>query len=139
MCWVLLAARRLSLVVVHAYELSRSAVSDSWGCSLPGSLVHGILALRGGYSLALVCGLLIVEASLVAERRLQGSQASVVAACGVGICGSWALEHRLHSCGAQALVAPRHVGSSRTRDQTYVPCIGRLTHPLYHSGSPIMQ
>ena len=36
------------------------------------------------------------------------------------------------SCGMQAqqlwrtgLVAPRHVGSSRARDQTHVPCIGR--------------
>ena len=30
-------------------------------------------------------------------------------------CGSWAPEHRLYSCGAQALVAPWHVGSSRIR------------------------
>ena len=29
------------------------------------------------------------------------------------------------SCGTTGLVAPRHVGSSRTRARTCVPCIGR--------------
>jgi len=36
----------------------------------------------GGYSLAVVLGLLISVASLVAEHRLLGTQASVVAALG---------------------------------------------------------
>ena len=31
-----------------------------------------------------------------------GTWASVVVARGLSICGSWALEHRLSSCGAQA-------------------------------------
>ena len=44
---------------------------------------------------------------------------------GFSTCGSRALQCRLSSCGARALVAPRHVGSSRTRDRTRVPCIGR--------------
>ena len=52
--------------------------------------------------------------------------------------GAWASHYRsLSCCGAQApdaqaqqlwltgLVAPRHVGSSQTRAQTHVPCIGR--------------
>ena len=35
------------------------------------------------------------------------------------------------------LVAPRHVGSSRTRARTRVPCIGRrILKPLRHQGSP---
>ena len=38
---------------------------------------------------------------------------------------SWALERRLSSCGAPGLAAPWHVGSSRSRDQTQVPCIHR--------------
>ena len=44
---------------------------------------------------------------------------------GFSACGRW-----VSSCGAQALAAPRHVGSSQTRDQTCVPCTGRrfLTH-----------
>ena len=37
---------------------------------------------------------------------------SVVAACGLSSCGTH-------------LVAPRHVGSSQTKDQTCVPCIAR--------------
>ena len=54
--------------------------------------------------------------------------------------GAWASHYRgLSCCGAQApdaqaqqlwltgLVAPRHVGSSQTRAQTRVPCIGRQT------------
>ena len=57
----------------------------------------------GGYSLAVVLGLLTVGASLVAEEGLQGMQASVVAAHGLSsICGSWSLGHRLNSYGAQA-------------------------------------
>ena len=59
----------------------------------------------GDFSLAVVVvvgGLLIVVASLVAECRLQGSWASVVAAWGLSICGSRALGHRLNSCGTWA-------------------------------------
>ena len=44
---------------------------------------------------------------------------------GFSSCGSRALERRLSSCGARGLAAPRHVGSSRTRARTRVPCIGR--------------
>ena len=67
-----------------------------------------------------------------------GMRASVVVARRLSSCGSSALEGRLSSCG---LVGPRHVGSSWTRAQTWVPCIGRwiLNHcttreaPLYFS------
>ena len=34
--------------------------------------------------------------------RAVGMRASVVVARGLSSCGSWALEHRLSSCGAQA-------------------------------------
>ena len=53
-----------------------------------------------------------------------GVRASVVVAHGLSSCGSWALERRLSSWHTD-LVAPRHVGSSQTRDRTCVPCIGR--------------
>ena len=46
-----------------------------------------------------VHGLLIVVASLVAEPRALGAQASVVVARGLSSCGLRALEHRLSSCG----------------------------------------
>ena len=42
--------------------------------------------------------------------------------------GSWALEHRLNSCGTW-LVALQHVGSSWIRDQTHVSCFGRQIIP----------
>ena len=60
---------------------------------------------------------LIAVVSLVAERPAVGVRASVVAAQG------------LRSCGSQALVAPPHVESSQTRDQTHVPRIGLSTAP----------
>ena len=46
--------------------------------------------------------LLILVASLVAEHRPQGIQASVVVACELSSRGSQALEHGVSSCGAQA-------------------------------------
>ena len=55
-----------------------------------------LVVANGGCSLAAVCRLLIAVASLVAEHRLQGMQASVVAACGLS---GWALKHSLSSCG----------------------------------------
>ena len=54
------------------------------------------------FALAAVHGLLIAVASLVAEPRLQGTQASIVAVHGLSSRGAWALEQRLNSCGTQA-------------------------------------
>ena len=50
-----------------------------------------------GYSVAVVCRLLIGVASLAAEHRPLGTQASMVAVCGFCSCSSPALEHRLSS------------------------------------------
>ena len=52
-----------------------------------------------GYPLAVVCRLVIMVASLGVEHGLWGTWASVVAACGLSSCISWAVEHRC-SCGA---------------------------------------
>ena len=60
------------------------------------------LGCCAGVSLAVLCGLLSAEASLVAEHRLQGVQASVAVALGLHNCSSQAPEHRLRSCGARA-------------------------------------
>ena len=49
-----------------------------------------------------LCGLLIAVESLFVEHGLSGLQAAGVAAHGVSSWGSWALEHRLNRCGAQA-------------------------------------
>ena len=57
---------------------------------------HGLslVAVSEGYSLVAVQGLLVVVASLVWSM---GSRAH-----GCHSCNSWALEHRLSSCSAQA-------------------------------------
>jgi len=55
-----------------------------------------------GLSPVAVCGLLTAAASLVAEHRLLGTQPPMVATHGFSRCGSWALEHRVNSCGTRA-------------------------------------
>ena len=49
-----------------------------------------------------VCGLLIVVASLCCRAQALGTQASGVVARGLSSCGSRAREHRLSSCGARS-------------------------------------
>ena len=62
-----------------------------------------LFVVRGGCSLVVVLGFLIVVASLV-QHGLQGMQASVAAAHGLSSCCSWASKHRLKSCDAHRLV-----------------------------------
>ena len=51
---------------------------------------------------------------------------------GFSCCRAWALDTQ-----TSVAVVLRHVGSSQTRDQTYVPCIGRqILKPLDHQGGP---
>ena len=90
--------------------------------------------------LIVVRGLLIVVASLLLQST--GSRRT-----GFSSCGAWAQQLWLAGSRAQAqqlwhmgLAAPRHVGSSRTRDRTRVSRIGRriLNHcatrevPYFH-------
>ena len=53
-------------------------------------------------------------------------------------CGSWALEHKLNNCGAMALVALRHVGSSWIRDGTCLLHWQADSLSLRHQGNPAM-
>ena len=66
-------------------------------------LLRWVFIAMSGLSLV-VHGLLIAMASLLVEHR--------------------PYVHRLHQLRCTSLVALKHVGSSRTRDQTCVPCIG---------------
>ena len=77
-----------------------------------------------GLLFVVVRGLLIAVASLIAEHRLQAQ----------GLQQLWHTVQQLWLAGSRAqawqlwhtgLVAPQHVGSSRTRARTRVPCIGR--------------
>ena len=53
-----------------------------------------LVAVSKAYSLAVVCWLLIVITSLVAQHRFQGRWASWIVAYRLSSCISWALEHR---------------------------------------------
>ena len=46
---------------------------------------------------------------------------------GLSFCGAQAPDAQAQQLWLTGLVAPRHVGSSQTRDRTRVPCIGRQT------------
>ena len=68
----------------------------SWLCALFSS------CSERGPRLTVVCTPLTAVASLVAGRGLEGTRAQEFATQGLGSCGSWALEHRLSSCGSRA-------------------------------------
>ena len=72
---------------------------------------------RQGLFSIVVRGLLIAVASLVEEHRLQGIWLQMLQ-----LAGSRAQPQQLWHTD---LVAPWHVESSQTRDQTCVPCIGK--------------
>ena len=70
-----------------------------------------LIAESGGYSVVVVCRLLIVVVSL--------ARASGVVTLRFQSIGSVVVAHELHVWALQ------HVGSSRTSDRTHVPCIAR--------------
>ena len=86
-----------------------------------------LVAVSRGYSLLRCAG-----SSL---RRLLLLQSMGSRRAAFSSCGRWA--QQLWHTG---LVPPRHVGSSRTRDQTRVPCIGRriLNHCTTREVSDLM-
>ena len=85
-----------------------------------------VVVASGGYSSLWCTGfslqwLLIAEHGLYVHRLQQlWHVGSVVVARGLSSCGS-----RAQQLWHTGFVAPRHVGSSRTRARTCVPCIGR--------------
>ena len=68
-----------------------------------------LIVARGSNSPIAVRGFLIAVASPVVDGAL------ALGHKGFSSCDSWALEHRLRSCGTWASAAPQHVGSSGTR------------------------
>ena len=83
-----------------------------------------LVAASGGYSSLWCAGFSLLWLLLL---RSTGSKCT-----GFSSCGTWAQQLWLAGSRAQVqelwhtgLVAPRHVGSSRTRARTRVPCIGR--------------
>ena len=97
-----------------------------------------LVVASGGNFLVAVCRLLIAVASLVAEQRLWGSWASVVAAHGLSSWGSQTLEHRLSSavhglsCSAACGIFPDR-GSKLCLLHWQVDSL-----PLSHQRSPLI-
>ena len=100
-CPVSSSVSSLSLPYQHGQYLLSSILFLA-ALALHGCEGFFLVAASRGCSLVVVCRLLIAVASLVAEHRLQSVRASIVAAFGLGSCSSWAVEHRLNSCGTQA-------------------------------------
>ena len=104
----------------------------SWGSSRPQLILvlWGFLAVLGLHCRAQAfssCG----EWGLLSSCGARTSHCGGFSCCGAqalgragfSSCSLQALEHRF--CSRVCLVALWHVGSSQTRDQTHVPCIGR--------------
>ena len=98
--WIVLTAYRISPYLPLFKKKNVFLAAQGLHCCSRLSLA----VESGGSSLVVVCGFLTEVASLL---QSMGSRAP-----------------GLTSCGTQ-LVTPWHVGSSRTRDQTCVLCIGR--------------
>ena len=113
-----------------------------------------------------VCGEWRLLPSCRAQASLRGGlprcRAQAPACAGFSICGAWAQHLQQVDSRAEAqqqwhtgLVAPRPAGSSRTRDGTRVPCLGRrILYPwatreaqqdvfffffFLHSGLPMLE
>ena len=88
-----------------------------FGCmSLP--CLHSLSLVVGSRGFSLLSSLLLLWRT--GSRHTEFSSSSTW----VRWLWLWALEPKLIGCSV-ALVAPQHAGSSQTRDQTCVPCIGR--------------
>ena len=86
---------------------------------------------KQGLPFIAVCSLPVVAASLVAEPRLQGAWASVVAAPGLKSTGSIAVVHR-HSCSTAYGIFP-------DQGSNLCPLSWQAdSYPLHHQGSPIL-
>ena len=87
--------------------------------------------MHGGCPPAAVLRLLMWMASLIAELRLWGMQASAAVAHGLSSCGSQALEYRFGGLGTWALLLHRLWDLPRSGIEPVSPALaGRWT--LYH-------
>ena len=107
-----------------------------FGCARS-SLLHRFFSSCGeqGPLFIVACGLLVTVASGHGAQAL-GVRASGVVARRFSSCGSWALEHRVSSCGAQAEM-PVACGIFPTQGWTLCPLHWQVNSlPLSHLGSP---
>ena len=99
-----------------------------FGCA-GSSLLCSLPSRYGEWGLLSTCGGRASHCGGFSRGALALWGASVLVACRLRRCGSQALEHRCHSC-VPSWVALQHVGSSQTKDQMLISCMGRQI--LYH-------
>ena len=99
--WIWRSAERFGMKTNLRIKSTHGILLLFFGCSGSSVLWVGFLKLR------------CARATLFCRAQALGIQVTVAAVC------------RLSCCGTRALVAPQHVESSWTRDQTHVPCTGR--------------
>ena len=116
-----------TLNLISVFHLLLAALGRLAVCGL------SLGATSGRFSVVAVHGLFTAVASLVSEHGLQGTQASVIAACRLSSCASWSLRAQSQQLWHTGLVAQQHVGFSQARNQTNVPCIAKWI--LNHQGT----
>lgn len=89
-----------------------------YGCAGSPLLCEDFLYAWKGLLFVVLQGLLIAVVSVAMELRLLGCLGSLASR-------SWVPQHRLSRLWYTDLVAPKHEGSSQTRNLTGVSCIGR--------------
>ena len=104
--------------------------------------VHGLslVMASGGYSSLQCAGFSLQQLLLL---RSTGSRHTGFSSCGTRDQQLWLVSSRAQAqqLGHTGLIAPWHVGSSRTRARTHVPCIGRriLNHCATSGASVIFK
>ena len=96
-----------------------------FGCVGSSLLRAGFLQLqRAGATLC--CSVWVSHCGGFSLRSM-GSRCAGFSSCGTRVQLLWRAGSRVQAqqLWRTGLVAPQHVGSSRTRDRTHVPCIGR--------------
>ena len=96
------------------------------------------LVVASGTTLAVVPGLLIAGASIVAPHRFWGDQASVVEVRGRSACSSRALEHRRNNCGASAQLLRSMWNPPGPQMEPVAPALACDSLPRSREGSPIV-
>ena len=97
--------RRLNKYILFFFKLINLFI---YGCAGSQFLCEGPLQLR--------------RAGATPHRCARASHC-----CGLSRCGAQAPDAQAQQLWLTGPIAPRHVGSSRTRARTHVPCIGRQT------------
>ena len=88
-----------------------------------------LVIMSRGYSLVVVCALLIAMASLAVEHELY---------TGFSSCGAWVLEHRHNSCDTRAQLLCNTWAPPRSGNEPVSPALAANSPPVSHQGNPFL-